>query len=188
MRSIQTLFSVGTASALSDGQLIERFVGGYDDAAEVAFAALVERHGPMVLRVCLGVLHDSHAAEDAFQATFLILARKAGSIRKHGSVASWLFGVARRVAGRAKFERARRAAHERRGAAMAENHAQDTDSPVLVPEVQEEVDRLPEKYRAPIVLCYFEGLTHEEAAAHLRVPVGTVKVRLAQARSGSAAR
>ena len=114
LRSVQTLFGVGTASALSDGQLIERFVGEYDDATEVAFAALIERHGPMVFRVCLGVLHDSHDAEDAFQATFLTLARKAGSIRKHASVASWLFGVARRVAGRAKVERARRAACESR--------------------------------------------------------------------------
>ena len=183
LRSVQTLFSVGTASALSDGQLIERFVVGHNDAAEVAFAALIERHGPMVFRVCLGVLHDSHSAEDAFQATFLTLARKAGSIRKHGSVASWLFGIARRVAGRAKVERARRVEIERRGAALVGSHVQYSDSPELVPEVQEEVNRLPEKYRAPIVLCYFEGLTHEEAAAQLHVPLGTVKVRLARARA-----
>ena len=182
LRSINTLFSVGALTALSDGELIERFGSRRDDAAEVAFSALVERHGPMVLRVCLDVLRDAHAAEDAFQTTFLILARKAGSIRKRGSVASWLFGVARRVAGRARADRARRAVVERRGAATPEDQARDGPPPVLIPEVQEEVDRLPERYRAPIVLCYFEGLSHEEAAGRLRVPIGTVKVRLMRAR------
>lgn len=182
LRRVQTLFSLGSMSALSDGQLVEVFLRRRDTAAEEAFAGLVERHGEMVLRVCFGVLRDTHAAEDAFQATFLILARKAGSIRKHASVASWLFGVARRVAGRAKLERGKRAAHERRSAEMAHDHAQQTDPTSLLPEVQEEVDRLPEKYRAPIILCYFEGLTHEETANLLQVPVGTVKVRLARAR------
>ena len=107
LREVQTLFSVGTVAALSDDYLLDSFLSGYEDAAEVAFEALVRRHGPMVLRVCRDELRDLHAAEDAFQATFLILARRAGSIRKRGSVASWLFGVARRVSKRAKVERAR---------------------------------------------------------------------------------
>ena len=109
LKGVRTLLDAGTSTGVSDGQLLERFLLRRDDAAEVAFAALVERHGPMVLRTCRGVLHDVHAAEDAFQATFLILARKAPSIRQGDSVASWLFGVARRVAVRADAQRKRRA-------------------------------------------------------------------------------
>jgi HlyD family secretion protein len=179
---IRTLFGVGTASSMTDGQLLDRFLGGDGDAAESAFAALVERHGPMVLRVCRGVLGDLHQADDAFQASFLILARKAGSVRKSGSLASWLFGVARRVAVRAKADRARRVSHERRRAAMADDPARTVGSSDPMPEVHEEVGRLPAKYRVPILLCYFEGLTHEEAAGQLGLPVGTVKVRLSRAR------
>ena len=93
VRSIQLLLDVGTSAGQSDIQLLERYLLRGDDAAEAAFQALVERHGPMVLR-CRGVLDDSHDAEDAFQATFLVLARKAGTIRKGDSIASWLFGVA----------------------------------------------------------------------------------------------
>ncbi len=182
LRSVQSLFSVGSVSALSDGQLLERFLRNEDETAEDAFAVLVERHGPMVRRVCLGVLRDSHAAEDAVQVTFLILARKAGSIRNHGSLASWLYGVARRAAREARLASAHRAAHEQRVAAMSGKVAHEADAGALVPEVQEEVDRLPARYRAPIVLCYFEGLTHEQAAVQLQVPVGTVKIRLARAR------
>src|ERR1700678_3406750 len=118
LKEVQTLFSVGTVAALSDNYLLDSFLSGCKDAAEVAFEALVGRHGPMVLRVCRDELRDVHAAEDAFQATFLILARRAGSIRKRGSVASWLFGVAHRVSKRSKVERARRAAFERRSAVM----------------------------------------------------------------------
>ena len=125
-----------------------------------------------------------HAAEDAFQATFLILARKAGSIRKRDSVASWLFGVARRVAVRADAQRKRSGGPRDAGSAMREAKAGSSDHPPEpIPEVQEEVDRLPERYRAPIVLCYLEGLTHEEAASRLRLPASTVRVRLMRARS-----
>ena len=106
---IKTLFDGGATSTLSDGNLLERFLNDRGSVGEAAFAAIVERHGPMVQRVCHGVLRESHDADDAFQATFLILARKAGSIRRQGSVASWLFGVARRVALRAKTARSRRA-------------------------------------------------------------------------------
>ena len=182
VKGVKTLFDSGTTLALGDSQLLERFLLRGDDGAESAFSALVERHGPMVERVCWGVLRDVHAAEDAFQATFLILARKAASIRRRASVSSWLFGVAHRVARRADVERKRRAVFEQRRFAMAEND-RATDHPAeLIPEIQEEVDRLPEKYRGPIVLCYLEGLTHEEAAGQLGLPVGTVKVRLMRAR------
>ncbi len=183
LKSVETLFTVGTAAGLTDVQLLERYLGRSDHGAEAAFEALVKRHGPMVLGVCRGELNDMHAAEDAFQATFLILARKARSIRKGGSLASWLYGVARRVARRARTARVRRIAHERRGALMADHPSlYDHDPAELVPEIQEEVDRLPGKYREPIILCYLEGLTHEEAASQLRIPVGTVKIRLSRGR------
>jgi HlyD family secretion protein len=184
LESVRTLLEVGTSTGLSDDQLLERYLLRVDDAAEAAFRVLVERHGPMVLRTCRGVLHDIHAAEDAFQATFLILARKARSIRKRDSIASWLFGVARRVAGRSEVQRKRRATHERQVVAMARATVGSSDrAPEPIPEVQEEVDRLPERYWAPIVLCYLEGLTQEEAASRLHLPASTVRVRLMRARS-----
>ncbi len=184
LKDVRTLLDIGTSTGLSDSQLLERYLLRRDDAADAAFTALVERHGPMVLRACRGVLHDTHAAEDAFQATFLILARKAGAIRKRDSVASWLFGVARRVAHRAKARRQRTSAYEKQGIAMLEAKAESIDhGPGSLPEIHEEVDRLPERYRAPIVLCYLEGLTNEEAAGRLRLPPSTVRVRLMRARS-----
>ena len=113
LRQIHVLFNVGTNGGLTDGQLLERFTSCDQEAAELAFAALIERHGPMVLRVCHSVLHERHDAEDAFQATFLILVRKAASIRKHGSVVSWLHGVAFRVASCQKGATSRHRRHER---------------------------------------------------------------------------
>ena len=183
LNDIEVLFDCGTTAGLTDVQLLDRFLADGGASGEAAFTALVKRHGSMVLRVCRGELHNLHAAEDAFQATFLILARQARSIREAGSLASWLYGVARRVARRARTDATRRAARERRGGRMIEDLARHApEPPDLVPEVQEEVDRLPEKYRSPIVLCYLEGLTHEEAAFQLRVPVGTVKTRLSRGR------
>ena len=180
---IDVLFSRGTVAGLTDVQLLDRFLNDVEAAAEASFTALVRRHGPMVLRVCRGELRDLHAAEDAFQATFLILARRARSIRDRASLASWLYGVARRVARRARRDRDRRTARERRSAVMRDDPARHAyEPPDLMPEVQEEVDRLPERYRSPIVLCYLEGLTHEEAAFQLRIPPGTVKTRLSRGR------
>ena len=114
--SLRTLFEVGTLSGLTDSQLLDRFAKGRGDGAEseACFAALVERHGTMVLRVCQAVLGDRHDAEDACQATFLVLAQAAGQIRRGDSVASWLYGVARRVSLRARRQAARRREHERR--------------------------------------------------------------------------
>jgi DNA-directed RNA polymerase specialized sigma24 family protein len=110
-RYLLTLFQVGMVGDLTDGQLLERFVSGAGESAEAAFHDLVERHGPMVLRVCRRVLGDPHDAEDAFQATFLILVQKAGAVRKRESVASWLHGVALRVASDARASAARRRKH-----------------------------------------------------------------------------
>ena len=187
VRDIQTLFDAGTVGGLSDRQLLERFTTARDGSSQAAFEVLVRRHGPMVLRVCRNVLKDWNDAEDAFQATFVVLARRCGSIRRRDSVESWLFGVASRVAARARVESARRRAIERRGAAEADSalgtvEPDQDDLPELGPIVQEEVRRLPEKYRAAVVLCYWEGLTQEQAAAQIGCPLGTVRSRLARAR------
>ena len=138
----------------------------------------------MVLRVCNQGLRDRHAAEDAFQVTFLVLARHARSIRQRDSLKSWLFGVASRAAAQIRMLEARRARYERRGASIrAESQTSAPDSRENWPELHSEITRLPEKYQAPIVLCYFDGLTHEQAAVTgLGWPVGTVKARLARAR------
>jgi RNA polymerase sigma factor (sigma-70 family) len=183
-RHLGTLFRVGAIGRLSDTQLLERFVAARDEAGEAAFHVLVERHGPMVLRVCWGVLHDPHEAEDAFQVTFLALARKAGSIQKQGSIASWLHGTARREALKAKTVARRRLARESRVAGpdvlrKSRTSLEDRENSLIL---HGEIERLPAKYRAPIVLCYLEGGTHEQAASELGWPVGTVRGRLARAR------
>jgi RNA polymerase sigma factor (sigma-70 family) len=167
-------------SVPTDADLLERFVSRRDGKA---FAALMERHGPMVLRLCRQLLSDVHDAEDACQATFLVLARKAASIRKGEALGSWLYGVAHRVAARARALRARRRQRERQGAALADIEAGGGPEPSdLQPVLHQEVNRLPERYRVPVVLCYLEGKTNAEAARALRRPVGTIKVRLARAR------
>jgi len=179
-RDLDTLFRAGALGGLTDGQLLERFARG-DAAGEAAFEALVGRHGAMVARVCRGTLDDDHDAQDAAQATFLVLARRAGSIRRRESVASWLFGVAARVSARARVDAARRRRLERHAAAPS-TRSQADDPDDLAPVLRAEVARLPEKYRAPVVLCYLEGLTCAAAAGRLGCPVGTVKVRLSRAR------
>jgi RNA polymerase sigma factor (sigma-70 family) len=177
---INQLFRAGSAVGLSDGQLLERFVLGHDEGAESAFNVLVERHGPMVLAVCLRVLNDPHDAQDAFQATFLVLVRKAATVRKRESIADWLHGVARRVSARARADFARCRSAERRkvtGSLIAYQ-----PSPPGI-DARDEVEHLPEDLRAAVVLCYLEGLTHEQAARRLGWPVGTVRSRLARARA-----
>jgi len=168
---------------LSDEQLLDQFLTRDDEAAEAAFRTIVARHGPMVLGVCRHILIQHHDAEDAFQATFLVLARKAGSIRDRRVLARWLYEVAYRIAMRAKTNGVRQRAHERQGGEMAaigsiDNHGWSELKPVL----HDEVNRLPEKYRVPVILCYLEGKTNEEAAELLKWPVGTVKGRLSRAR------
>jgi RNA polymerase sigma factor (sigma-70 family) len=187
---LSALFRAGTFVGLPDGELLERFVSGRgadDESVELAFAALVARHGAMVLRVCRAVLADRHEAEDAFQATFLVLATRAESIRRGGSVGSWLHGVALRVAACARSRSASRTRHERSRAEMtmriedanSRGSALDDDSDRVL---HEEIGRLPERFRSALVLCYLEGLTHEKADDELGCPVGTIRRRLATAR------
>jgi RNA polymerase sigma factor (sigma-70 family) len=182
LRQTRVLFEGGTVAGLSDCELLQRFATRRGDPAESAFAALVARHGPMVLRVGRSVLRDEHDADDAFQATFLVLARKADSLRVDDSVGPWLHGVALRVASTARSAGARRARHERRASEqtirVAERPLLDDPSPVI----HEEIERLPERYRSAIILCDLEGLTQEQAAARLGWPLGTVRSRLARGR------
>ena len=184
LRSIRALWNAGSVGGMSDGQLLDQFLARRDEGAEAAFAALVALHGPMVWDVCRSVLSDPHAAEDAFQATFLILVRKAGSIRRCDAVGPWLYGVARRVAVRAKSDVARRRSFEGQGTEMRATPTPPPDPTrrEQIEALHQEVDRLPEKYRAPVVLCHLEGRTHAEAARLLKCPAGTVSVRLSRAR------
>jgi RNA polymerase sigma factor (sigma-70 family) len=160
----------------SDGQLLERFVRRHDEAA---FTALVRRHGPLVWGVCRRLLHNTQDAEDSFQATFLVLARRAGAVGKRESVRSFLYGVAYRVAVRARGLALRRQARE--------EPLQDLAAPEcpglgldLRPVLDEEIGRLPEKYRLPLILCHLEGRTQEEAARVIGCPRATVATRLAR--------
>jgi RNA polymerase sigma factor (sigma-70 family) len=193
-RDLQTIFHAGTLAGLSDGQLLERIAllrgVGREGNTEVesAFALLIERHGPMVLRVCRGVLGDRHAADDAFQATFLVLLRQAGTIRKRESVGPWLHGVAHRVAASARSAAARRRVHERQWFDRRQEttskavHMRDSQDFELAETIHAELDRLPERYRAPIVLCDLEEHSLDEAARQLGWPLGTVKSRLNRGR------
>ncbi len=180
VRHIRQLATPAASAEASDAQLLERFRAAGDEAA---FRALVQRHGQMVMGVCRRVLHHHQDAEDAFQATFLVLARKAASIHQRTALASWLYGVALRVAGTARLAAARRQARERR--AMKVERAQP-DLELAWRELQavlaEEVRRLPHKYQAPFVLCCLEGQSKAEAAAQLGWKEGTVSSRLAAAR------
>ena len=168
-------FHAGTTGGLTDEQLLERFVDRDCEVRELAFAELVARHGPMVLCICRMILRDSHDAEDAFQATFLVLARRGWSIRQRGSAASWLHGVARRVALSARSAAERRRAHERRVAEMTMPSGGDPGWNDLGDVLHQEIERLPEKYRSAIVLCDLEGLTEGQAAQRLEWPIGTLR-------------
>jgi RNA polymerase sigma factor (sigma-70 family) len=175
---VRRLGTRGAGEESTDGELLRRFVTQRDEAA---FAALLRRHGPLVYGVCRQVLGDEHAAEDVFQATFLVLARKAATVRRHGAVSAWLYRVACNLARTARRRAARRRTHEREAATMTPNVSGEAASGDWQP-LLEEVDRLPAKYRAVVVLCYLQGRTHPEAAADLGWPVGTVKGRLGRAR------
>ena len=175
-RLLQTLFNLGAIRELTDGQLLERFATGPGEVGELAFAALVERHGPMVQRVCQGVLRDPHDTQDAFQATFLVLVKKARGLWVRESLGPWLHQVAFRTATCARSAAARRKRHEQRAAELAPL-VQNEDAPgsSLEPLLHAEINRLPERYRVPIVLCDLQGHTCDEAARQMGRPVGTVK-------------
>jgi RNA polymerase sigma factor (sigma-70 family) len=179
LRYFQTLGDAPSADP-SDAQLLEQFAARRD---EDAFTALLERHGPMVFGVCQRVLRHEQDAEDAFQATFLVLARNAGSRAWRVSVGPWLHAVALRVALKARTLAARRRVRHaeivRQAAAEAAGESPWDD---LLPMLDEELSRLPEKYRTPLVLCYLEGKTNEEAARLLGRPVGTVWYQLSRGR------
>ena len=179
---VRLLAAAGRFTAASDGDLLNRCAAGPDEAA---FTALVERHGAMVYGVCSRILRNPHDAEDACQATFLVLARKASSIRKQPSVASWLHGVARRASLTVLRERAARQRHERQSSAVEPLATSATDllwSEVLVL-LDEELERLPGRLRGPIVLCYLEGKTRDEAAAALGVTQGRLHGLLQRGRA-----
>jgi RNA polymerase sigma factor (sigma-70 family) len=181
LRQINRLFAEGAVTGLSDAQLLERFVGRRD---ATSFEALVARHGPMVLSVCRGILRDPNDAEDAFQATFLILVKKAGSIRGQVVLGGWLYQVAHRVAIQANIAAVRRRAREWEAGQMktASAPAGSVGGDDLLPVLHEEIARLPEKYRLPILLCDLEGLPHVQAAGQLHWSERTLRRRLAEAR------
>jgi RNA polymerase sigma factor (sigma-70 family) len=165
---------------IGDGELLERFVARRDQAA---FEALVRRHGAMVLGVCRRILRDAHEADDAFQATFLVLVRKAAGLRRPEQLGPWLYGVAYRTALHARASRRRLPILERQVRDMAgPEPTPDTVWRELRLVLDEEIAHLPERYRAPFVLCYLEGKTYEEIGRSLGWPKGTVSTRLTRAR------
>jgi RNA polymerase sigma factor (sigma-70 family) len=181
LSQIQRLAETQMPDESPDRELLERFRGRRDEAA---FAALVRRHSPMVWGVCRRVLGDRHDAEDAFQATFLVLVRKAASIASPGLLANWLYRVAYQTALNARAIAARRKERERQVTEMPEPEVVPQDLwHDLRPLLDEELSRLPAKYRAVIILCDLEARTRQEAARQLGVPEGTVAGRLARARA-----
>jgi RNA polymerase sigma factor (sigma-70 family) len=178
-RQIGRLFRGGSVAGLSEGELLDRFVARRDDDA---FEAIVARHGPMVLSVCRALLRDPNDVDDAFQAVFLVLVRKADALRHRERLGNWLYGVAQRVARRASSDASRRRARLSTLVEPADPAEADLERFDLRPLIHDEVNRLPTNYREAIVLCYFQGRTHEEAAQELGWPVGTVRGRLARAR------
>ena len=184
-RDLATLFGGGSVAGSTDGELLDRFLTSRDERAELAFEALVLRHGPMVWGVCRRILTDPTDAEDAFQVTFLVLVRKARSVRVDDSLGRWLYGVSRKVATRTRTDRDRRRRREsggnlsdRPGPALPNPHASET-----LAVLDAEVARLPEPFRSAVVLCDLGGLTYEQAALDLGCPVGTIKSRLARGRA-----
>lgn len=180
-RDLATLFRSGTAAGLTDGEILRRAARATGEEGEMLIGAIVDRHGPMVLRVCRGVLGDGADADDAFQATFLVLAQRLREAGRPESVGGWLHGVASRVAARARVDAARRRRLDR-GAARLAVVAADPPDVDRDRAVQEEVGRLPSRYREVVVLCFWEGLTQEQAADRLGRPIGTVRSRSARAR------
>lgn len=177
---------VSNRAGLSDGQLLNQYISTRD---EEAFEAIVRRHGPMVLGVCRRILRDQHEADDAFQATFMVLVRKAASVVPQEMVGNFLYGVAHQTAVRARSVAAKRRLRERHGPEIYELSTRQADPfDDLRPLLDQELVALPGKYRVAVVLCDLEGKTHKEAARHLGWPVGTLASRLFRGRKMLAAR
>jgi RNA polymerase sigma factor (sigma-70 family) len=178
LRGVRQAALGADGGGLTDGQLLHAFLATHD---ECAFEAFVRRHGPMVLGVCRRVLRNAHDAEDAFQAAFLVLIRKAASLAGREIVGDWLHGVAYRTALKARTAQARRRVKERQMPRC------EADAPDLSPEwpalLDQELNGLPQKYRVAVILCDLEGRTHQEAARRLGCPVGTISGRLSRARA-----
>ena len=190
VRQIGSLFDGTSVAAMSDRQLLDRFTSRRDAAGEAAFAAVVRRHGPMVLGVCNEFLKDRHDAEDAFQAVFMVLARKAHSIRDLDLLGNWLYGVTIRTCRHLRHQRVRRRKHEAATPVVGAASTIATSSAehaVLTCEQAEllydEIERLPRAFRLPVVLCYLEGLTVHETARRLGCSHGTIRSRMARARA-----
>jgi RNA polymerase sigma factor (sigma-70 family) len=179
LQEIRRLAGAGQGGCGSDAELLDRFLALHDEGA---FEVLLRRHGPIVWAVCRRILDRDHDAEDVFQATFFVLAQKASSIRKPDSLASWLYGVACRLARKYQAEQAQQRAHEKNvSPPTSTDPVRDLEIRESAQIVVEEVERLPDHYRAPVVLCHLAGQTHEVAAAELGCPVGTLKARLSRA-------
>lgn len=188
LRRTRIWLDVAALAELPDEQLLARFSAGGGQSAEAAFAALVARHGPMVLRTCRAALRNEHDAEDSFQAAFLILARRSRSLWVRESLGPWLHRVASRVAIRARECASRRKAREARAARSVNEASFDREPEDASRILHLEIDKLPSRFRGAVVLCELEGRSHEEAASQLGCAVGTIKSRLARAREKLRAR
>ena len=181
LRHIRGLAARQPAAQVPDGQLLERFTNSNDTTA---FEALLDRHGAMVLGVCRRLLRDANDVEDAFQATFCILAQKACSVRRQESVAGWLYQVACNAALKARARAATRQRHERQaGSRPPADPLNELTGRELLTALDEELHRIPERLRAPLVLCYLEGRTRDEAARELGLALGTLKHRLEEGKA-----
>ena len=180
LQRLKHAMSAETLASCSDQQLVEQFRSGRDEAT---FRAILERHGPMVFHVCRRVLSSAADVEDAFQATFLILIRRGHTVRRHSSLASWLHGVAWRTALKLRAQSDRRRRREAKSASTeAAAVTDDTTWGELRGILDEELQRLPETLRAPLLLCYLEGRTQDEAAAQIGVSKSTLRRNLDRAR------
>jgi RNA polymerase sigma factor (sigma-70 family) len=180
LRHFRRQVALRDTGEVTDRDLLQRFAHGRDGDA---FTALVHRYGPLVLGVCRRVLRQGPDAEDAFQATFLVLARKAGSVGRPERLGNWLYGVALRTAQKARAEVARRRARQQQVTDMPTSQLdREADREELRQVLDDEVQRLPDKFRAPLLLCYLQGMTREEAAARLGWSAGAVKGMLERGR------
>src|SRR5437016_616154 len=187
LRQLRKLVAEPGMSQRSDQQLLKQFISQHDEGA---VAEVLRRHGPMVLDAACCVLHNRHDAEDVYQATFLVLARKAASIRKQASLASWLYGVAYRLAKKARTSAAKRHNCEEQKTSEVSQTSEVFRNSVMDEMtwrefrliLHQELQRLPDKYRSPLLLCYFEGKTQDEAAEQLQWNKWTLKDRLDSAR------